>query len=111
VAIVNQRSGQVVFAAEIEHRGEAIKQALGARRAIRRSRRSRKTRYRKLRFLNRRRAKGWLPPSLKSRISNIETWVSRLTRCYRIAGISMDLLRARLTCGRRPMILRAHRRT
>jgi hypothetical protein len=30
VAIVNQRSGQVVFAAEIEHRGEGIKQALDA---------------------------------------------------------------------------------
>jgi hypothetical protein len=47
VAIVNQGSGQIVSAAEIEHRGEAIKQALDARRAIRRSRRSRKTRYRK----------------------------------------------------------------
>jgi hypothetical protein len=70
VAIVNQESGQVIFAAEIEHRGEAIKQALDTRRAIRRSRRSRKTRYRKARFLNRRRPEGWLPPSLKSRISN-----------------------------------------
>jgi 5-methylcytosine-specific restriction endonuclease McrA len=93
VAIVNQASGQVVFAAEIEHRGEAIKQALDARRAIRRSRRARKSRYRKARFLNRRRAKGWLPPSLKSRISNIETWVNRLTRCYPIAGISMELVK------------------
>jgi 5-methylcytosine-specific restriction endonuclease McrA len=93
VAIVNQGSGQIVFAAEIEHRGEAIKQALDARRAIRRSRRSRKTRYRKARFLNRRRAKGGLPPSLKSRISNIETWVNRLARFYPIAGISMELVK------------------
>jgi RRXRR protein len=93
VAIVNQRSGEVIFAAEIEHRGEAIKQALAARRAIRRSRRSRKTRYRKARFLNRRRPEGWLPPSLKSRISNIETWVKRLTCCYPIAGISMELVK------------------
>jgi 5-methylcytosine-specific restriction endonuclease McrA len=93
VAIVNQTSGQVVFAAEIEHRGEAIKQALDARRAIRRSRRSRKTRYRKARLLNRRRAKGWLPPSLKSRVSNIETWVSRLRRFYPISGISMELVK------------------
>jgi 5-methylcytosine-specific restriction endonuclease McrA len=93
VAIINQTSGQIVFAAEIEHRGEAIKQALDARRAIRGSRRSRKTRYRKARFLNRRRAKGWLPPSLKSRISNIETWVNRLARCYPIAGLSMELVK------------------
>src|SRR5215510_15854034 len=93
VAIVNQTSGQVVFAAEIEHRGEAIKQALTARRAIRRSRRARKTRYRKARFLNRARPEGWLPPSLKSRISNIETWVKRLTRLYPIAGISLELVK------------------
>jgi 5-methylcytosine-specific restriction endonuclease McrA len=93
VAIVNQRSGDVTFAAEIEHRGEAIKQALAARRAIRRSRRSRNTRYRKVRFLNRRRPEGWLPPSLKSRISNIETWVKRLTRYYPIAGVSMELVK------------------
>ncbi len=93
VAIVNQGSGQVVFAAEIEHRGEAIKQALAARRAIRCSRRSRKTRYRKARFLNRRRPEGWLPPSLKSRISNIETWVNRLARLYPISGLSMELVK------------------
>jgi 5-methylcytosine-specific restriction endonuclease McrA len=93
MAIVNQGSGQVVFAAEIEHRGEAIKQALDARRAIRRSRRSRKTRYRKPRFLNRMRPEGWLPPSLKSRISNIETWVNRLALFYPISGISMELVK------------------
>jgi 5-methylcytosine-specific restriction endonuclease McrA len=93
IAIVNQRSGQVIFAAEIEHRGEAIKQALAKRRAIRRSRRSRKTRYRKVRFLNRRRPEGWLPPSLKSRISNIETWVKRLARLYPISGISLEMVK------------------
>jgi 5-methylcytosine-specific restriction endonuclease McrA len=93
VAIVDQASGEVVFAAEIEHRGEAIKQALAARRALRRSRRARKTRYRKARFLNRRRPEGWLPPSLKSRISNIETWMSRLARCYPISGIAMELVK------------------
>jgi RRXRR protein len=93
VAIVNHGSGQVIFAAEIEHRGEAIKQALVARRAIRSSRRARKTRYRKARFLNRRRPAGWLPPSLQSRISNIETCVNRLTRLYPISGISMELVK------------------
>ena len=93
LAIVNQTSGQIAFAAEIQHRGQAIKKALDARRAVRRSRRSRKTRYRKVRFLNRMRPKGWLAPSLKSRVSNIETWVKRLTRSYPISGISMELVK------------------
>src|SRR5262249_58651827 len=57
LAIVNQTSGPIAFAAEIQHRGQAIKKALDARRTVRRSRRSRKTRYRKVRFLNRMRPK------------------------------------------------------
>ena len=73
VAIVNQQTGEVVFSAEIEHCGQTIKSELDARRALRRGRRSRKTRYRKPRFDNRTRPKGWLPPSLESRVENIYT--------------------------------------
>ncbi len=62
LALVNDGTGEVVFAAEIQHRGEAIKKALSQRRAVRRSRRHRKTRYRKPRFDNRKRRAGWLPP-------------------------------------------------
>src|SRR5437879_5356116 len=80
IAIVNDATGGVVFAAELTHRGEKIKKALDGRRSIRRSRRARHTRYRKPRFSNRRNhKKGWLPPSLMSRISNVETWVQRLS--------------------------------
>jgi RRXRR protein len=104
LAIINQQSGQVVFAAEIEHRGQAIKKALDARRAIRRSRRSRKTRYRKPRFLNRTRPKGWLAPSLKSRVANVETWLHRLTRFYPISGIAMELVRFDLQLMENPEI-------
>jgi hypothetical protein len=53
VAIVNQQTGEVIFAAEIEHRGQAIKASLDSRRSLRRARRQRKTRYRKPRFDNR----------------------------------------------------------
>src|SRR5262249_2130991 len=53
LAIVNQESGEVVFAAEINHRGPAIKSSLDSGRALRRSRRNRKTRYRKPIFNNR----------------------------------------------------------
>jgi 5-methylcytosine-specific restriction endonuclease McrA len=93
LAIVSQESGEVVFAAEISHRGSAIKASLDSRRALRRSRRNRKTRYRKPRFNNRIRPKGWLAPSLKSRVDNVATWTRRLTRFYPISGIAMELVR------------------
>lgn len=93
IAIVNDATGQVVWAAELSHRGQAIKQALESRRAIRRSRRQRHTRYRKPRFLNRRKPKGWLPPSLRSRVATIETWVHRLTRLCSITSISQELVK------------------
>ena len=93
VAIVNDRSGEVVFAAELEHRGQRIKASLDSRRANRRSRRSRKTRYRKPRFLNRTRPKVWLAPSLLSRVFNIATLVSKLCRLVPISAISQELVR------------------
>ena len=46
IAIVNDASHEVVFAAELQHRGFAIKESLLSRRQLRRSRRNRKTRYR-----------------------------------------------------------------
>ena len=89
LALVNDATGEVVFAAELRHRGQAIKHALDQRRAVRRNRRQRKTRYRKARFANRRRRKGWLAPSLISRIANIVTWVQRLRRIAPITVISL----------------------
>ena len=93
IAVLNESNGNVVFAAELEHRGQQIKDRLEARRAIRRSRRQRQTRYRQPRWHNRRRPKGWLPPSLESRLANILTWVARLRRLCPIGAISMELVR------------------
>lgn len=87
------RGNRVVWAAELHHRGQRIRDALFSRRQLRRGRRSRKTRYRKARFLNRRRREGWLPPSLESRIANVTTWVERLRRLAPIVAISMELVR------------------
>lgn len=70
----------VVWAAQLEHRGYQIKDALLSRRQLRRSRRNRKTRYRKARFDNRKRSDNWLPPSLEHRILTTVTWVKRLMR-------------------------------
>ena len=41
MALVDDLSGEVVFAAELTHRGPAIKHALDQRRAVRRGRRQR----------------------------------------------------------------------
>ncbi len=92
LALVNDASGEVVFAAELLHRGHAIKEALDARRAVRRGRRARHTRYRQARWHNRRRKQDWLPPSLESRVSNVLTWVARLCRLCPITAISLELV-------------------
>lgn len=93
LAIVNDQSGEVVFAAELTHRGQAIKKSLTDRHGVRRGRRVRHTRYRQARWQNRQRPKGWLPPSLQSRIANVITWVQRLARVCQITAISMELVR------------------
>jgi 5-methylcytosine-specific restriction endonuclease McrA len=93
LALVNDTTGHVVWAAELAHRGEQVKARLDQRRACRRSRRQRHTRYRPARFLNRRRRVGWLPPSLESRIANVVTWVNRL-RCWcRVGAPSLELVK------------------
>jgi 5-methylcytosine-specific restriction endonuclease McrA len=93
LALVNQATGEVIFAAELSHHGQAIKASLDSRRSLRRGRRTRKTRYRKARFLNRTRPIGWLAPSLNSRICNVTTWANRLSRVYPISGIAFELVK------------------
>jgi 5-methylcytosine-specific restriction endonuclease McrA len=83
----------VIWAAELTHRGQRIKDALATRRVIRRNRRQRKTRYRQPRFLNRTRPADWLPPSLQSRVENVLTWVTRLSRVCPITALSQELVR------------------
>ncbi|AOW98702.1 MAG: HNH endonuclease [Moorea sp. SIO1F2] len=84
---------RVIWGAELTHRGFKIREALTSRRQLRSSRRNRKTRYRKPRFLNRTRPKGWLAPSLMSRVKNILTWVKKLIRLCPVIGISQELVR------------------
>jgi 5-methylcytosine-specific restriction endonuclease McrA len=104
IALVNDDTGEVVFAAELKHRGFAIRDALTSRRQLRRSRRNRKTRYRKSRFLNRTRPEGWLAPSLQSRVENIKTWVERLRKLAPIAAISQELVRFDMQLMRNPEV-------
>src|SRR5712691_10139124 len=85
IAVVNDTTGEVVWAAELTHRSQQIHVALTKRRALRRSRRQRKTRYRPARFANRRRPRGWLAPSLMSRVFHLRSWVKRLQRWCPVA--------------------------
>ncbi|NEO13228.1 MULTISPECIES: RNA-guided endonuclease IscB [unclassified Moorena] len=87
------QNNRVVWGCELTHRGFQIRDALTSRRQLRRARRHRKTRYRQPRFLNRTRPKGWLAPSLMSRVHNILTWVKKLTRLCPITGLSQELVR------------------
>ena len=93
ITLINDHTGEVVWAAELTHCGEQIKRDLDKRRAVRRSRRQRKTRYRKPRFANRRKRTGTLPPSLESRVCNVLTWVRRLMRLCPVTAISQELAR------------------
>src|SRR5258707_5174695 len=93
LALVAERSGEVLWAGELAHQGAAIAQRLQKRRAVRRGRRQRHTRYREARFANRRRPEGWLPPSQRSRVQNVVTWVERLRRLCPITALSLELVR------------------
>ncbi|MGK7899909.1 MAG: RNA-guided endonuclease IscB [Hormoscilla sp.] len=93
IVLVNEKTGTVVWAAELTHRGDSIKKKLADRRAVRRNRRNRKTRYRPGRFNNRKRPLGWLAPSLQHRVETVMTWVKRLRKYCPITDISMELVR------------------
>ncbi len=104
ITVVNDATGEVLFAATLSHRGGDIKKRLDSRRAVRRSRRNRKTRYRAPRWSNRKRASGWLPPTLESRLANITTWVNRLIRYCPLTAISMELVKFDLQKEENPEI-------
>lgn len=78
--IAIKQGSKVLFGAELQHRGQQIKDSLLSRRQLRRGRRNRKTRYRQARFLNRTRSDGWLAPSLQHRVLTILTWVRKFIR-------------------------------
>ncbi len=87
------QDNQLIWAAELSHRGQQIKDDLESRRSLRRGRRGRKTRYRKPRFFNRNREKGWLAPSLEHRVLTTMTWVKRLIKLCPINSIAMELVK------------------
>ena len=90
LAIVNQETGEIIFGAELEHRGWIIKRDLDSRRKSRQFRRYRTVRYRPARYLNRKTPSGWIAPSLMSRVYNILTWVKRLLIYTNISSLAVE---------------------
>ncbi|MCY4638040.1 MAG: RNA-guided endonuclease IscB [Acidobacteria bacterium] len=80
IAVVATLDGEdrVLYQEEIEHRTD-ITRRLAERKAHRRRRRGTKW-FRKRRFDNRRRAAGWLPPSIQSVVANQEHRIERLAQ-------------------------------
>ncbi|MEC4894699.1 MAG: RNA-guided endonuclease IscB [Oscillatoria sp. PMC 1051.18] len=102
--IAIKQGNKVIFGAELQHRGQQIKDALLSRRQLRRGRRNRKTRYRQPRFLNRTRPDGWLAPSLKHRVLTTLTWVRKFIRLAPISSIAQELVRFDLQLMQNPEI-------
>jgi 5-methylcytosine-specific restriction endonuclease McrA len=102
--IAIKQSDKIIFGAELQHRGQQIKEALLSRRQLRRGRRNRKTRYRQARFLNRTRPDGWLAPCLRHRVETTLTWVGKLILFAPIVSIVQELVRFDLQLMQNPEI-------
>jgi RRXRR protein/HNH endonuclease len=73
----------------LQHRGQAIKDALESRRGHRCMRRA-KLWYRPARFNNRVKPEGWLPPSLQHRVDTTLSLVNRLSRLAPVCEIVVE---------------------
>ncbi len=91
LALVRE-DGEVLFLAEIEHRGERVRRSMRQRAGYRRRRRSANLRHRKKRFDNRRSGRK-LPPSLQSRVDNVASWTERLRRLAPVTSIACEVVR------------------
>jgi 5-methylcytosine-specific restriction endonuclease McrA len=95
MAVVRQDGGhaQILHLSELTHRGAVIRKKLDQRSNYRRRRRTANLWHRKPRFDNRTRPKGWLPPSLKSRVDNTLSWVKKYQRICPVTGIVLERVR------------------
>ena len=81
---------KVLFESDVELRNDIV-DLLSSRRELRRSRRNRKTRYRKPRFNNRKRGKGWLAPSIKQKINSHITMIAKVHKILPISNIIVEV--------------------
>ena len=76
IGIAIESEGRILAKGEIELRTD-VSRLISKRSLFRRNRRVRNLRYRKVRFDNRTRTKGWLPPSIQSRVDNTIMWIEK----------------------------------
>jgi 5-methylcytosine-specific restriction endonuclease McrA len=91
IAIVREdgNAAEVLHLSVLLHKPD-IRQAMDQRRNYRRRRRCANLRYRAPRFLNRGRKKGWLPPSLRSRVDEVSSWVKRYQKLVPLSAFSLE---------------------
>jgi 5-methylcytosine-specific restriction endonuclease McrA len=88
---------------QLNHRGRSISDSLTSRRAMRRRKRG-NLRYRKPRFDNRTKPKGWLAPSLQHRVDTSISWVSKLQKVAPVTSISQELVKFDMQLMQNPEI-------
>ncbi|MFQ6043513.1 MAG: RNA-guided endonuclease IscB, partial [Candidatus Poribacteria bacterium] len=91
IAIVREYNdvAEVLHLAVLHHKPD-IRKAMAQRYNYRRRRRRVNLRYRPPRFNNRRRKKGWLPPSLRSRVDSVSSWVKRYRKLVPLKAVSVE---------------------
>ena len=80
---------KVLYEADVELRNDVV-DLISTKREVRRTRRNRKTRYRKARFDNRKREKGWLAPSVRQKIETHLQVVKNLHKILPISKITVE---------------------
>lgn len=80
---------KVLYEADVELRNDIV-DLMSTRREARRARRNRKTRYRKIRFDNRAKPKGWLAPSVNQKIGTHLTVIRKLHEILPISKIIVE---------------------
>ncbi len=90
VGLLATTEEEVLFEADVQLRTDIV-DLLSTRSSLRGSRRNRKTRYRKKRFDNRRRNKGWLPPSVQNKVDTHVKLVNLVTSILPIQNITIEV--------------------
>ncbi|MBO8443728.1 MAG: RRXRR domain-containing protein, partial [Spirochaetes bacterium] len=81
--------GRVLFEAEVEIRQD-VPQNMEGRRSKRSGRRNRKTRYREQRSDNRRRSKGWLTPTMETKVRTHENVIDKVCSILPVSRIVIE---------------------
>lgn len=79
-----------LYASEVELRSDIVKLIYG-RKKLRSTRRENKTRYRKARFKNRKRRKGWIAPSTKEKINSHLRQIEFVHKILPVSRIIIEL--------------------